>query len=162
MNEVSEAFKTAHAKSDVDITDKSLHHTIGKGTFQAARGKDLADLITSLNINGEWSALDLEGAWVNYNPATAAAKVTKRGDRIQLQGLIASGTGLVAYLPDGFKPAGLCIFSCLSHGGANYGHSRVDIDDDGSITVVAHIGPGGNTFLSLDEVSFLTSQGATS
>lgn len=152
-------YDTAHANNDADQSDKAIHHTIGKGTFQAARGKDLADLITNLNLDGVWIDADLDGAWVNNGAPTGGAKFTKRGDRVQLQGTVKDGTGLIFILPEGYRPVGTCLFSCLSHGGANYGHTRVDVTSDGHVTVIAHVGPGGNTFMTLDEVSFLTSQG---
>lgn len=158
---MSKEFDIAHKFPDTDQSDKALHHTIGKGTFQVARGKDLADLNDNLNLDGEWIDAGLQGAWANFGGTTGNAKFTKRGDLVQLQGTVKLGTGLIFNLPVGYRPVGTLIFSCLSNsGGANYGHTRVDITSDGNVTVIAQIGLGGNAFMSLDEISFLVSQGS--
>lgn len=56
----SDLFKEAHRNSDRDQGDQALHHTIGKGPFQAARGKDLQDLIKKVALFGSY--------WSSYAP----------------------------------------------------------------------------------------------
>jgi hypothetical protein len=59
-------FEKAHLASDVDQSDESIHHTIGDGVFQAARGKNLLDLTNDFDdLISLFSGLTL---WTSFTP----------------------------------------------------------------------------------------------
>jgi hypothetical protein len=52
-----------------------------------------------------WTAVPLVNGWVNLNVgAYGVAAYRKVGDMVQVRGIVASGVGVIATLPAGFRP----------------------------------------------------------
>ena len=79
---------------------------------------------------------------------------------VQIGGLVrntasTTATGVVAYLPLGFRPPKQKGFSCSSSNGVGSGGtSRVDVQADGGINVNSHVGNGGSLDIFLDGIFF--------
>ncbi|RYU94236.1 Kelch repeat-containing protein [Emticicia agri] len=112
----------------------------------------------NLNIGGQlqniesFTAASLINSWVNYDAPTyaAAAFYKDKKSLVYLKGIIKDGTTtsstVLFNLPVGYRPAEISVFAVLN--GASYG--RVDIFPNGDVKIIS----GGNTFLSLDGISF--------
>lgn len=64
--ELRQMFEDSHRKADTDVGDQALHHTLGTGPFQAARGsslKGVSDIVTQLQ-----GLLSDFGIWQAWNP----------------------------------------------------------------------------------------------
>lgn len=95
----------------------------------------------------------LQNAWVDYGVSTQPARyfITDDGE-VRLTGMIKSGVlgSACMTLPVGYRPPAQLWFICSSSNGALV-PTHVVVNADG--TVVPQAG-GGNTFLSLDNISF--------
>jgi hypothetical protein len=92
-----------------------------------------------------------QNGWVNYgNPFTSAAYFKDDSFRVNLKGLLKSGTTTIATtmftLPSGYRPSEQLIFMVIN--GNNIG--RIDVLPTGEVQI--HV--GGNAFVSLDNISF--------
>lgn len=103
-------------------------------------------------------ALAFSGAWSNYNGAVfeVFAWGRDRSGRVSLTGMVKHGTltqtGVIGVLPVGARPT-------LSHSFivvANTGTARVDVQADGSVNLIAYIGTGNASFISLAGINFPT------
>ena len=106
-------------------------------------------------LKGAWVAPTLLNGWVNFGAAQVAGYWLDALGVVHLRGLIKSGTvnTVIFTLPAGYRPTALSLFSVVSNTGAALVASRLDVATTGDVTLVT----GGNTFLSLDGVSFRTS-----
>jgi hypothetical protein len=93
--------------------------------------------------------LGLTNGWGNYGGGFAGATFWKDGSNVvHLDGLIQGGSGLIAYLPAGYTPAG---GSHIFPVNTDNGIGRVDVQGSGAIVQNG----GGNQFLTLSPISFL-------
>ena len=67
VNKLLSLFREAHQTSDVDNEASSLHHTLGRGPTQAARGnhRHIGMVITYATIPPV-GTLELDGSVINY------------------------------------------------------------------------------------------------
>jgi hypothetical protein len=97
----------------------------------------------------------LTNNWVNYGGvfSTPAYYKDSRG-QVYLKGLIKNGTivpnVLLFTLPAGYRPSETLIFDATTYAASSYVVGRVDINSLGEVRFVS----GGNTFFSLDGISF--------
>lgn len=102
---------------------------------------------------GGWCNLTLQTGWVWYSATGifATPQYTKSADGVvTLKGLITGGTGTIATLPVGYRPAARLLLEAPS----NSASARVDIDASGNILFMT----GSNTWFSLDGINFLAEQ----
>jgi hypothetical protein len=108
---------------------------------------------TALDTSGEtaWTNATYAGAWTSYGAPYADAGYRKDSSGVvHLRGLIKSGTiGTTAFtLPSGYRPA----FK-VSHATFNVsGTGNIDVNTDGTVIPAT----GGNTYASLDGITFYT------
>jgi len=94
--------------------------------------------------------VEFENNWVNYDSGYSTAGFYKHGDRVNLKGVIKSGTvAAIAFtLPEGYRPTtGRLLNVAIS----NDALGRVDIYVTGGVLVS---GLNNNTYVSLDGISF--------
>ena len=113
---------------------------------------DGTDIISLSGGSPTWTAPTLLNSWANFGGVNAPAGYYKRGGRVYLRGLIASGTiGAAAFtLPVGYRPAYYHYFATVTY---NYVFGSGYIKDNGEV----FIHDGNNTFFSLDNISFAVS-----
>lgn len=130
-------------------------------TVTTATHKDVVNArVTAINSAGNsgygtssvtiplWTPFSLQNSWVDYSPPYASAAYTKTSAGvILLKGMIRSGSGTVATLPAGYRPAMQTMFTTT----ASQAASRIDIRSDGTIGVAV----GSNTWVSLDGIEFM-------
>ncbi|MBC7459517.1 hypothetical protein H7200_02270 [Candidatus Saccharibacteria bacterium] len=95
-----------------------------------------------------WIPMNFQNTWINYGGQFTSAAYTKTAaGMIVLKGMVKSGSGNIAQLPAGYRPAAKVMFenSSVSAGG------RIDIRSDGNINMAV----GGNGWTSLDGISFM-------
>jgi hypothetical protein len=103
--------RVAALRRDVD---SNLTAAVERGKAQilafASRQIDQAarDAVTRLSHTAasiEWQPLQLENGWANHTPGYADASVHKDAfGVVHLRGLVSSGTGVVATLPERYRP----------------------------------------------------------
>ena len=107
--------------------------------------------ITDSTVNDTpiWTAPTLLNSWVNYGSGNAAAGYTKVGNRVEVKGLVRSGTvtANIFTLPTGYRPAEPLRFATIS----NNALGRINILTDGSVDSSSI---NDNTWLSLDGIAF--------
>jgi type II secretory pathway pseudopilin PulG len=95
-----------------------------------------------------WTPFSLENGWTDYSPPYAGAAYTKTsGGVIFLKGLVRSGSGTVATLPAGYRPA----MNIMFENSTNQTGGRVDIYPDGRV----YMSVGSNAWFSLDGIAFM-------
>jgi len=95
-----------------------------------------------------WAPMNLAGSWSNYSQPYATAAYTKTSAGvIFLKGLVRSGSGVIANLPAGYRPAKYIMFQTSS---LDVG-VRVDVYPDGNVVMVT----GNNGWYSLDGIAFM-------
>lgn len=95
-----------------------------------------------------WTPMNLTNNWVDYSPPFSSAGYTKTaGGVILLKGLVRSGSGNIATLPVGYRPA----MSIMFENSTNSAGGRVDIRADGTINMSV----GSNAWFSLDGIAFM-------
>ena len=97
-----------------------------------------------------WSPMNFEAGWSNYSQPYANAAFTKTSAGvIFLKGLVRSGSGVIAYLPAGYRPAKQIMFenSTVDAGG------RLDVYANGAVVM----NTGNSGWFSLDGVAFMPS-----
>lgn len=100
-----------------------------------------------------WAPLTVQNGWVNYSPPFSSAAYTKTSaGLIVLKGMVKAGSGTIAQLPAGYRPAAQIMFE----NSTNQTGGRLDIDVNGNIGMAV----GSNAWFSLDGVSFMPA-GAT-
>ena len=103
---------------------------------------------------GAWESLTLSASWVNYGSGYGSARYRKIGNRVQVAGLIKSGTTTVgttiATLPVGFRPSSQEIYT--AHNGTS-GARALQVGTNGTI-VIAGLAVS-NAELSLANITFL-------
>lgn len=119
-------------------------------TFAAGQKITAVDLNELIIIDTGWIAVVFENSWVNYGSGFEEAAYRKIGDRVQLRGLVKSGTvgAAIFTLPVGFRPAGQNIFAIQ----ANEIGKRLDVSSIGGVSVVAS---ATNGYVSLSGVTFI-------
>jgi len=130
-------------------------------TVTSATHQDVVSArVTSLNSAGAssygtsnitiplWNPLALQNSWNDYSPPFASAGYTKTSaGLIVLKGLVKAGSGIIGYLPAGYRPA----MSIMFENSTNQVGGRVDIRADGSINPAV----GSNAWFSLDGIAFM-------
>lgn len=97
-----------------------------------------------------WIPLSLENGWAYFGGGYARPSYTKtRAGLIVLKGLVKAGTGNIATLPAGYRPAKHSMFVNSS----NNDGGRLDVLSDGRIGMST----GSNSWFSLDGVAFMQS-----
>lgn len=88
--------------------------------------------------------------WTNYGAPYQSAGYYKDGARVVVTGMVANGTvgQNVFVLPTGYRPLERQVYTQVGTGNAI---ARVDVFDTGDVRCIA---AGGNSFLSLDGISF--------
>lgn len=130
-------------------------------TVTAATHKDVVyGRVTAINSAGSsgygtasatvplWTSFNLLNGWIDYSPPYASAAYTKTSAGvIVLKGMVRSGTGNIAQLPAGYRPA----MSIMFENSTGQAGGRVDIRADGTINMAV----GSNSWYSLDGISFM-------
>lgn len=102
-----------------------------------------------------WTAITLQNSWVAYNTVVNAFYKNKSNE-VKVKGIIKNGTGtsgtVLFTLPAGYRPKE--IKYCIGIDGA-LAVKRIQINPDGTVTIVDGC---NNTFLILDNISFLAEQ----
>jgi hypothetical protein len=136
----------------VGLTSVSNAGVTTAGQFIDATG-DLRAAINAAAVPTAWTNLSLTGGWSNFGGGYANASYRKRGDEVQLRGLVAGGTiggagvGTAIFaLPSGFRPPFAQGFATI----ATNTLGRININPDGS----TYCEIGTNTFVFLDGLSF--------
>lgn len=133
-------------------------------TVTTATHKDVVNArVTAINSAGSssygtasvtiplWTPLALQNTWANYSPPYTSAGYTKTaGGLIVLKGLVRTGSGVIGYLPAGYRPSLPIIFQVSS----NQTGARLDVYPDGTILMSTG---GSNAWFSLDGVAFMPS-----
>jgi len=104
---------------------------------------------------GAWSTPSYGSNWTDYGGAYGGARYRKFGDTVTLQGLVistATPSATVATLPAGYTPAHNRVFTVYSSNGA----IRLDVNSTGTITTPGTTFSGGSQWVSLNGVSFST------
>lgn len=99
-----------------------------------------------------WASFQMQNNWSDYSSTFAPAAFTKTASGlVVLKGMIKAGTtttdALIATLPAGYAPSERLIFENTS----NQTFGRVDVASDGTV----RFNFGGNTWFSLDGISFM-------
>lgn len=101
-----------------------------------------------------WIALALLNSWANYGGGTYTAAFNRDSmGAVRIRGLIRNGLTtagtILCYLPSGYRPLSQVNAVAMCSGGTT---AHVQIRPDGAVTILAG---GNNTWLSLDNISFL-------
>jgi type II secretory pathway pseudopilin PulG len=97
-----------------------------------------------------WTPMNFQNTWANYStPYSTAAYTKTAAGMIVLKGLVKTGSGNIAQLPAGYRPAATIMFE----NSTNSAGGRVDIRSDGNINMAV----GNNAWFSLDGISFMPS-----
>lgn len=116
------------------------------------RDRDLEAHLRSTTSTTAWIAPTLLGTWANYSsPSFAGAEYRRVGDRVEIRGIVKSGTSGTAVftLPVGFRPPAALIFPAMSDPNV---FCRLDVEVDGD--VVVYILAGGTNALATLNCSF--------
>lgn len=130
-------------------------------TVTSATHKDVVNArVTAINSAGNsgygtssvtiplWTSMTTQNSWVDYTaPFTSAAYTKTSAGLIVLKGVVRAGSGVIATLPAGYRPAASIMFEETSNNAA----SRVDIRADGTINLPV----GSNSSASLDGIVFM-------
>lgn len=159
-SEASQSYRESHRNADTDQGDDSIHHTLGDGPFQSARGSKLADLEEGFTAfrNGFDNArlpITLENGWVPFGGIYSAPTFKIINNSIQLNGMIADGIGNIGTLPEGTWPDTNWPFFIVSAGGT--GHAEVYIGPAGEMEII-YIDGGSNVYVNLDSIRYERAQ----
>lgn len=93
---------------------------------------DIANLKTSTQVTA-WTAVTFLNSWTNYGSPYQLTQYRKRGDMVDIRGVVKGGAGLVPIfnLPTGFRPPMQEQFACES-GNA---HANVEIRPNGDVVL---------------------------
>lgn len=147
------AWSTPTTTSNTNISISSPpHSTINvkvtavndSGQSTATTASFTSDLFTDANLAGNWTCY----SGTTY-PCPSFTRTT--AGVVVLRGLVKNGTGTITTLPAGFRPDKHLILPALSTGNAP---ARIDVNTDGT---VSWVGGGGNSWISLDNIRFLSS-----
>lgn len=131
--------------------------TLGTGATQAAAGNHT-------HVQGAWTNLSFGTGWTNYSGSAGFATCQYATDitgNVKLKGLAARTSGsawLIGTLPAGFRPAASRVFVVHTFTGTTFQEGRVDILNDGTITLIlpASMAPGpgaGQGYVALDSIT---------
>lgn len=95
----------------------------------------LSELLNAKPVNIQYENDDLSGSWANYGGGYQKLNVNVADGIVTISGLVKSGTGEIAKLPEYLWPDGRVIFTQLS--GSNSAVGRVDLLANGQLTRVA-------------------------
>lgn len=111
-----------------------------------------SDVTTKTFFSSLFSDVNLADGWSCYSTAFNCPSFTRTSAGVViLRGLVTGGTGTITTLPEGFRPRAHYILSIMSTGNAV---ARVDVYPDGT---VSWIGGSSSTWMSLDNIRFLSS-----
>ena len=97
-----------------------------------------------------WTGFTLENTWQNYDGTYTSAGYTKTANGlIVLKGMVRAGSGVIATLPAGYRPASQIMFENAT----NSAGGRLDITAGGAVTMAV----GSNAWFSLDGIAFMPS-----
>jgi prepilin-type N-terminal cleavage/methylation domain-containing protein len=95
-----------------------------------------------------WTPFTLQNSWLDYSPPYTSAAYTKTsGGVIVLKGMVRSGSGVIATLPAGYRPAMALMFE----NSTNSAGGRLDVRADGTVNMAV----GSNAWFSLDGIAFM-------
>ncbi len=103
-------------------------------------------------LQGYWRTPSLLNGWVNYGSTFDNARYKAEGGRVEIQGVVKTGTisatstGNIFVLPTGSRPSGELIFDVQS----NSALGRIDVYPDGSVRAQA----GSNAWINMTGISF--------
>lgn len=98
-----------------------------------------------------WAPMVLENNWNTYDTTYAPPSYTKtKAGVVLLRGLIKGGSGVIATLPEDYRPDMYIMFENLSSGVVG----RIDIRNNGTIFMSV----GNNTWYSLDSINYMSSE----
>lgn len=112
------------------------------------------DAIAALGVPADsgWQTPALLNGWANIATGWAPAQYRLRDGRVYLQGRIRSGAVGVAFtLPVGYRPPIPSLFVVAS----NAGTARVDVFENGAVSVISYGTGGSNAAVSLSGISCL-------
>jgi ribose 5-phosphate isomerase RpiB len=145
--------------ANTNKVDNSIHAVSADNATNAsaaAPGSALATQIAAITTLPSWTAPILLNSWVNYGGSNAAAGYYKDSlNRAQLRGFIKSGTvgAIIFNLSAGYRPSVNMNFGALSSNGSLI-LAYIEVYTSGDVVLVS----GGNTYLSLDGISFRAQQ----
>lgn len=118
-----------------------------------------ASVATALADSG-WTTATLGNSWAAFGGAFATPAYRKFCGTVYLQGLMASGTtGTTVFtLPAGYRPLHELVFIAASGTGGTTGGARIEILASGVVQVNSYLTGGGNTYVSLNEITFIAEQ----
>jgi hypothetical protein len=94
----------------------------------------------------DWQAPSLSGSWANYGDGYSTTGYFRdKNGIVHLRGVLQSGSGDIFTLPAGYRPA----LGEIHLVQANTGVARVDIETNGTVTLV-----DGSPWISLDGITF--------
>ena len=99
-------------------------------------------------------AVTFTNSWVNFGAPFGTAKYSRESNGIiRLSGVVRSGTAgqSIFTLPEGFRPLDTKIFTIINGGVLD----RLDITNTGTVTQIL---TGGNSYVTLDGITFRTDQ----
>lgn len=103
-----------------------------------------------------WTPLILQNGWNTYGGAFSTAAYTKTSaGMVILKGMIKGGSGVIANLPAGYRPA--TFESLIFENSSNQTFGRLDVNAAGDIVVSV----GSNVWFSLDGISFMPAGSGT-
>lgn len=95
-----------------------------------------------------WTSFTLQNSWVDYSPPYSSAAYTKTSAGvIVLKGMVRAGSGNIATLPAGYRPA----LNVMFENSSNQTAGRVDVRTDGTVGVSI----GSTVWFSLDGIAFM-------
>ena len=104
----------------------------------------LSELLSAEPAVKRYDNADLEGAWSNYSGGYQALTASVSEGVVNISGLVKSGSGSIAKLPEVFRPDGRVIFTQLSS--SNTAVGRVDVLANGDMQLVS----GANTWVAIN------------
>jgi type II secretory pathway pseudopilin PulG len=126
----------------------ATHQNVVNARVTAINGSGNSGYGTATVTIPLWTPFALQNSWVDYSPPFTSAAYTKTsGGVILLKGMLKAGSGIIGYLPAGYRPAMSIMFENTS----NNAGGRIDIRADGSINMTV----GSNAWTSLDGISFM-------
>lgn len=89
----------------------------------------------TITYSQSWTALSLVNQWVDYGGVYSSPRYRRINGRVEIRGLVKNGSGTIAYLPAGFRPAQYLIFSTTTNPNV---YGRINIHTDGAIAPVTY------------------------
>lgn len=141
-NPQATTFSVSAPHNSVVSVRTSTYNSAGTST---ATSNSIASITIPL-----WATPVLQNGWTNYGGWTTAGFTKTTSGLVLVKGLVKGGTGTIAVLPVGYRPAERLVFLTSTSPNAA---GRVDVDTNGAISILA----GSNTWIALDNIRFMPS-----